>query len=55
VAASSRSRAVTTPSAAQLARGLYDGSGQWRNYREQMAPVLPVLAPWVDKFGYPAD
>jgi Tfp pilus assembly protein PilF len=52
VAASSRNRAVTTPSAPQLARGLYDGSGQWRNYATEMAPVLPVLAPWVAKFGY---
>jgi Tfp pilus assembly protein PilF len=55
VAASSKSGAVTTPSAPQLARGLYDGSGQWRRYRDQLAPVLPILAPWVEKFGYPAD
>ena len=52
---SSRMRLIRTPSAPQLARGLYDGSGQWRRYREQMAPVLPILAPWVAKFGYPAD
>jgi Flp pilus assembly protein TadD len=55
VAASSKSRAVTTPSAPQLARGLYDGSGQWRNYRAEMAPVLSILAPWVERFGYPPD
>ena len=23
-----------------------------RNYREQMAPVLPMLEPWVERFGY---
>lgn len=55
IAASTRNRAVTTPSAPQLARGLYDGSGQWRRYREQMASALPILAPWVAKFDYPAD
>jgi tetratricopeptide (TPR) repeat protein len=48
-----RARAVNTPSAAQLARGLTDrGVGQWKNYREQLAPVLPRLEPWVEQFGY---
>ena len=48
-----RSRAVNTPSAAQLAGGLTDrGLGQWKNYREQLAPVLPRLEPWVEQFGY---
>jgi len=44
---------VATPSAAQLVRGL-DGSGvgRWRAYREQLAPVLPLLSPWVERFGY---
>ena len=43
-------------SAAQVRRGLYDGAaGQWRNYAEQLAPVLPILKPWVEKFGYPPD
>ncbi len=55
VSASARSRVSTTPSASQVARGLYDGSGAWRRYREQMAPVLPMLAPWVERFGYPKD
>jgi hypothetical protein len=26
--------------------------GRWRNYREQMADVLPLLRPFVDVFGY---
>ncbi len=55
VAASARARVSTTPSATQVARGLYDGSGQWRRYRTQLAPVLPVLQPWVEKFGYAPD
>ncbi len=52
-AALSRGRDVKTPSAAQVARGLNrDGIGQWRRYREQMTQVLPLLAPWVARFGY---
>ncbi|HEX3917167.1 MAG TPA: sulfotransferase [Caulobacteraceae bacterium] len=44
---------VASASAAQIARGLYaDGAGQWRRYRGELAPVLPVLAPWVRTFGY---
>jgi tetratricopeptide (TPR) repeat protein len=46
---------VASASSAQIARGLYDGSGQWRRYRAQLAPVLSILAPWVERFGYPAD
>lgn len=43
-------------SAAQVRRGLYaEAAGQWRRYREQLAPVMPILAPWVERFGYPAD
>jgi tetratricopeptide (TPR) repeat protein len=47
---------VASASSAQIARGLYtDGAGQWRRYRDQLAPVLDILAPWVERFGYPAD
>ena len=45
-------REVTTASATQVRRGLYDGSNQWRRFEEQMAPILPILRPWVEKFGY---
>jgi tetratricopeptide (TPR) repeat protein len=45
-------RSVATPSATQVARGLYDGAGQWRRYADQLAPVLPILQPWVERFGY---
>ena len=49
-------RSTATPSSTQVARGLYrEGVGQWRRYRDQLAPVLPVLAPWVATYGYPAD
>jgi hypothetical protein len=46
-------RGVFTPSAAQLARGLNaQGVGKWHDYADQMAPVLPLLAPWVERFCY---
>ena len=51
-----RGRAIRTPSARQVERGLYsEGVGQWRAYAAELAPVMPLLAPWVEKFGYPAD
>jgi tetratricopeptide (TPR) repeat protein len=44
---------LRSPSARQVARPLYaEGAGHWRNYAEQLAPALPVLEPWVGKFGY---
>lgn len=52
-ASTARSRAISTPSAPQLAGGLNrEGQGAWHRYREQMAPVLPLLEPWVSRFGY---
>lgn len=51
-----RDRAVATPSGAQLARGLSaEGVGAWRRYKDQLAPALPILAPWAAKFGYDAE
>jgi tetratricopeptide (TPR) repeat protein len=51
-----RRRAVTTPSAVQLHEGLSArGVGFWRNYARELGPVLPILAPWVARFGYPAE
>ena len=46
------SRPVRTPSARQLARGLYSGAGQWRPYARHLEPILPILQPWIDRFGY---
>lgn len=45
-------RGVSTASAGQVQRGLYDGTGQWRPYAEYLAPVMPLLQPWIDRFGY---
>ncbi|MBS0295481.1 MAG: sulfotransferase [Proteobacteria bacterium] len=51
-----RERSIATPSAGQVREGLYrGGEGQWRAYREELGPVLPTLAPWVERFGYSAD
>lgn len=55
-AAHARERGIGTPSAAQVARGLFtQGIGQWRNYAEDLGPVLPVLGKWVDQFDYRDD
>jgi tetratricopeptide (TPR) repeat protein len=44
---------VGTASYAQIIEPLYDRSiGRWQRYREQMEPVLPILAPWAERFGY---
>lgn len=45
-------RGVTTASATQVRRGLYDGSGGWRRYAKYLEQVEPILAPWIEKFGY---
>lgn len=45
-------RGVRTASATQVRRGLFDGRGQWRRYADQLAPVLPILAPWVARYGF---
>lgn len=47
-----QTRGVRTASATQVRRGLFDGRGQWRRYEEQLAPALPILAPWVERFGF---
>ncbi len=42
-----------TPSYRQVTRDLYKSAvGRWRAYRQELAPVLPVLAPFVAEFGY---
>lgn len=47
-----KTRGVRTASATQVRRGLYDGGGRWRRYEAQLAPALPILAPWVERFGF---
>jgi len=46
-------RHIGTPSYAQVAEPLYTSArGRWLRYRDEMAPVLPVLAPWAELMGY---
>jgi hypothetical protein len=53
VAATAQRRVVRTPSAPQVRAGLNrQGLGRWRPYAAELAPVLPILAPWVERFGY---
>ena len=52
-ASSASKRHIATPSALQVTRGISrEGIGHWQNYRDQLEPVLPLLAPWVERFGY---
>lgn len=49
----SRERAINTPSATQISRGLYTESiGQWRRYESHLTPVRPILKSWAARFGY---
>jgi Flp pilus assembly protein TadD len=44
---------VATASYAQVTEPIYTrASGRWTRYRNQLEPVLPVLAPWAKRFGY---
>ena len=46
-------RSAASPNAASLAQGIRGQGAPWRRYADAMAPVLPLLAPWVSRFGYP--
>jgi tetratricopeptide (TPR) repeat protein len=44
---------IKTASYAQVAQPIYSqAAGRWTNFREHLEPVLPVLEPWLAKFGY---
>lgn len=44
---------IPTASYAQVTEPLYRRSAnRWQRYRRHMEPVLPILRPWVEKFGY---
>ena len=47
-----QARGVSTASAGQVRKGLFDGSGQWRPYAAQFEPLMPLLQPWIERFGY---
>ena len=44
---------IKTASYAQVVEPIYTrAAGRWLNYRKHLEPVLPILEPWVRKFGY---
>lgn len=44
---------ITTASYAQVVEPIYKrAAGRWEGYRQHLEPILPVLRPWVEKFGY---
>ena len=48
-----RGRRIATPGSVQIMKGINrDGVGQWRHYAKYMESVIPILMPWVEKFGY---
>jgi tetratricopeptide (TPR) repeat protein len=49
-------RYARTASYAQVTEKLYDRSvGRWRHYRAQLEPVMPILAPMIERLGYRID
>ena len=50
---SAQERWISTPSFEQVVKPLYTSSiGKWRNYERHLEPVLPILDPWIRKYGY---
>ncbi|OYW16284.1 MAG: hypothetical protein B7Z39_02090 [Novosphingobium sp. 12-64-8] len=44
---------VRTASYAQIGQPIYSHARErWRRYRAHLEPILPILAPWVEKLGY---
>jgi tetratricopeptide (TPR) repeat protein len=51
--AAARRHHIGTASYSQVTEPIYRrAAGRWERYREQMAPVLPILAPWAERMGY---
>ncbi|MEO1774683.1 MAG: sulfotransferase [Pseudomonadota bacterium] len=50
------SKIVNSPTQTEVRQPIYGHAvGRWRAYRHHLEPHLPVLAPFVEAFGYPAD
>ncbi|MBN8806725.1 MAG: sulfotransferase [Sphingomonas sp.] len=44
---------ISTASYSQVTEPIYARSaGRWQRYRRQLAPILPVLKPWISQYGY---
>lgn len=47
---------VKDASYAQIIEPLYTRAvARWERYRPHLAPVMPILAPWIDALGYRGD
>lgn len=54
-ASAARRGHIRTASYAQVGQPIYSRAiGRWERYRDQLEPVLPILAPWAERMGYPA-
>lgn len=52
-ASAARRGTVRTASYAQIGQPLYQRAvGRWERYRSHLAPVLPILQPWIERLGY---
>jgi tetratricopeptide (TPR) repeat protein len=50
-----RSHTILTPSYSQVTQPIYTTAKErWRRYEKHLAPVLPVLQPFIEHFGYDA-
>lgn len=46
-------RNINTPSVRQVVQPIYNRSvGRWKKYEAQLAPVLPLLSDWAERFKY---
>lgn len=46
-------RGIASQSARQIAAGVNTrGLERWRRFQRDLAPVIPVLEPWIESFGY---
>jgi hypothetical protein len=47
---------INTPSYEQVSKPIYrDARYRWHRYREHLAPYLPALRPYIERFGYSPD
>lgn len=50
-----KGRRINTPSYAQVSEPVYKrAAGRWQRYEAALKPLEPVLAPWIDRWGYSA-
>lgn len=54
--ATAKARRIATPSYEQVTQPIYShASGRWHRYEEQLSPLLPLLQPSIEAYGYSND